>query len=177
MCVTYRYFKLDFRIPVQEQISIEFHSVKEMKPNKEHRRHEEAHDGTANPVIRAAQIGRTAIRNRGKGMVARAAEPVRVVSHHSRHHEDVHSHSEPSSPSGRLFHRISMSLKERHCDPENGVHYCDLVDSSCYNKPCSCEEDVECWRHGNFRMSPPNPSYMSHAASSLAPAEKETPPS
>lgn len=130
-----------------------------------------------NSVIRAAELGRTALRNRGKGVISRAAEPVRISSRVYHHHHgagDSHT-AEPSSPSARLFHRISMSLKERQCDPENGVHYCDLVESSCYNKVCACEEDMECWRHGNFKMSPPNPSYMSHAASSLITGDDVTP--
>lgn len=139
-------------------------------------------EGTGHhPVIRAAQLGRTAIRNRGKGIAPRAAEPVRVSSHHvydhhhHHHHDGGDVHGEPSSPSARLFHRISMSLKDRQCDPEHGVHYCDLVDSSCYNTACACEEDIECWRHGNFKMSPPNPSYMTHASSSCVTGDNATP--
>lgn len=131
-------------------------------------------DGVAGhqPMIRAALIGRRALRNRGKGMTRTAAKPVSVKTDDHHHHVDLRdSHGEPSSPSGRLFHRISMSLKDRQCEHDNGVHYCDIVDSSCYNRPCSCEEDLECWRHGNFRMSPPNPSYMSHAASGAGDAK------
>ncbi len=157
------------------------HNIKRKTFNEERRRDEVRgrDEGDAhNPVIRAAQLGRTALRNRGKGMVSRAAEPVRVPSNTYYHHPHGagESHTaESSSPSARLFHRISMSLKERQCDPENGVHYCDLVDSSCYNKSCACEEDMECWRHGNFKMSPPNPSYMSHAASSLVTGDHVSP--
>jgi hypothetical protein len=143
------------------------------KPNKkdtiEHM--EERHDTSVshNPIIKIATIGRCAIRNRGKVITphmreqsVRVDEPIPSRSLHVQKSGGHGAHSPPSSPSARLFERISSSLKDGSSDDDaRGIHYCDIVDGSVYNQRPDCI-DMDCWRHGNFSPCDPTKSTMGH---------------
>lgn len=116
-----------------------------------------------NPVVKLASLGKCALRNRCRIVKPKASDSMNAPSSprgvpKAANLERMSSHSQPgspSSPSGRLFQRISASLKE-HGDEEekDGVHYCDIVDGSAFNQRPDCQ-DLDCWRHGNFSPSDP----------------------
>lgn len=61
-----------------------------------------------------------------------------ISSHPTAEHSDQHG--------GLLFKRISHSIKDKQRNRRKGdesstsLHYCDIVDSSCYNAPEMLEE-------------------------------------
>jgi hypothetical protein len=95
--------------------------------------------------------------------------PLRTIDETNVDHNACDDHSgEPppksagpttSATGGQLFRRISRSLKDNKNNKAdsstNSLHYCDLVDSSCYNTSCEmddCPHFHDAQKHDTYRV-------------------------